>query len=627
VSFRLRNPEHSTLAVLLKGAIGSPWPAWQAVGTGALAIEDPNETVDGVPLLGLLASGMNAWAGLQAMEVSPELRWSGDPLPLSQAGPWPAFPKLPRISMETGEKYHPHSFYPAEALFAVLLAAGANPWVAWKSHKSCDGEMDGFDLVVSWGCAALVDACLRHPMRPSLRELHQRSAWRAIPRDDRAQSHAHAAWLSGAETLVQLSAMCGNAQTLKLLLEHEFPLVRSDHHRHPFALAKTAEVCEVLFNHGVALKNATHRNQSLQEQWDLLANASVGHARTLKERRERLEDQLRVVEANRSPEEWLKYALGSFRRGSLGEMKRGLAAIAPGLGSEILDPDRDVSARAAGQVLERLSLSGDKQPLVVLADIMMGLKWTGGESKRERLHYGFVAMEAAVEQQRLKTLEGKPTSDVSWAECGKLLWRALGLKGIPQGFNAHTAWREFGRFWTDAPFDLKAGLDGLLGWAGHLSSSKQSQIINCWGNEANKGLQGRSIFVVKDALAHLQSHRDAIQRLGASSVLLQPFYGVLKEEPLEERIRWAATFCHGALSDDGFSELLSLAGQELVEVPTPWEPGLAQAVHDFRQEARNNTETPHVWERILMVWDRCWRANELSMALPAAAPGRSGPRF
>lgn len=630
MAFRLREPESSALAVLLKGAIGAPWPAWQAVGSGALSIDDPLETVDGVPLLGLLDSD-GAWNRLGRFPHDFPPHWSGESLPLSSSGPWPSSPRFPPTGRPNPHASRADGYTHAEALFAVLLAAGADPWVSWPAADSCDNERDAFDLAVSWGSAALVEACLRHPSRPPLDVLHARSAWRAIAPGERIESPKQRAWIESAQTLVQLSAMCGHAQALGVLLAYDFPLTRQFGQRHPLALAQTADVCKTLLSHGVRLKDAIFQGQSLVVQWELLANVSVAHARTLETRKDVLGSQLQQVQENRTPQEWARYALTSFRRGSVDELKNGLKHAAPDLASVIDDPNPARSQQAVAQALLRFSGGENLQDCSIfkLGDYCLSLSLNRNSPSTARARYAMEVLAWAAQEQADadRGVGPVPPPGYSVLAWGQLVWAAHGMKKKNSLSYAALGLEEVEAHWNANGTNPRASLPVVLKVADGLTSSKREWLVDGWERTLRIALEGRSRFVQQEMLEFLRAVRPQLQSLGLSLMSVDLLRPMIQQEPLSERLEWYTAFHRAIKPGSTLAADMDMAQQELSEQAVPWPESLTGAVDGLVEVVRPLAEKNRQVALALVAWERMTRANTLATALPAPAPVARGPRF
>lgn len=634
VAFRLQQSSHSALAVLLRGAIGSPWPAWHAVGSGALAIEDPNEVVGGVPLLGLLQSNDVAWVGLGSLS-RPVTEWSGEPLPLSSNGPWPSVPQFPPLHHDRTLARATAQFSPAEAMFAALLAAGADPWVSWKSVDSCDGECDAFDVAMSWGSAALVEACLRHPSRPALEDLHKRSAWRSLNRTERAQSAAHKGWLKEVDTLTQLSAMCGHDKVLAVLLENDFPLVRNEGERHPLAVAQNVEVCRVLLAHGVRVKDATYRSKaSLKSQWEMLSKASVPHARTLDERKDALEVQLMQVESSRTPADWAKHAVLSFRRGFLEEMRKGLANAAPDLAEKIDSNDENVSQRGMAQALLRFANGSSPKQCMVgrFADYSLSLSLSKGSAKTERLKVAMGILAWAAQEQYDARVANAPLPEPGYSIflLGQLVWAAHSAKKSSGQSSVLLGVDAIDRHWDINGMDVKAALPVLLRVANELSQAKREWMMEGWERALMARYSGRSSMEKQGVFRVLEPYQSEINQLGLGLGMLATdfFLPMISDLSLPQRVKWYGALQRQLTGGNRLTQVVEKDRQALAEQPVPWPEDLAEAVKQFMALSLPQTLKSHEWRLSYGSWERLSRVHELAQRLPEpSSTVPRGPRF
>ena len=203
----------------------------------------------------------------------------GGPLPLTPEDTFPDRPALPgpagvipnNANLEDYLKVH-------EAVFARLLAAGANPWLEVQLPS---GPVDGFDLACAWCCTPLIEACLRHPDRPDLETLHGRNPWRAMAPPTWKDEHG-SPFFSQDNTLVHAFSANGDVDSLRLLLAHGWKAHPDTSARAPIEVAASEQIVETLLEAGATWK------EDYAASWNALAPHHMGLSKTLVARHNRV---------------------------------------------------------------------------------------------------------------------------------------------------------------------------------------------------------------------------------------------------------------------------------------------------------------------------------------------------
>ncbi len=628
MAFRLQEPEHSALGTLLKHKIGSPSAAWLLLGTGALSIEDPNELVDGQPLLAWLEKDLdNNWRRLKNYRYPEPARWSGEPLPLAGQSDWPSVPRFAPAAFDVHHRKTPEEASPAESVFACLLAAGADPWVSWKANDSCDGERDGFDVAVSWGSALLVDACLRHRSCPRLSELHARSAWRAASRKERISTEGNRPWVESVETLVQLSSMCGHADALRLLLERGFPLASTAAPRSPLAVAQTEPVCHVLMAYG---EKMTAR---VVQQWESLAQVSLLHASSLDQRRQDLASAIHAAHSGSPGQDFVQRAIRYLKNGELNQVRDCLASAAPDLAAALGDESPTIYRKAMGQALIRFSdlSSGKQSALVQWGLACMGLEITRSPSRLAAIQEGMGVLAAAAQSQA-----EAPSSD------GRLLSPGFSVRGWGQMVWAHllnkkrslTSFESLGltdesRHWERASINMQTVTQTLLTLHPVLPESKRLALREVWEQALSQQLSGRSAHVVTELLESLRPMQSELSSWKLSFNTLAYLYPALQQLSLTERLGWMVVFSHCFHEKDrDVSCVIDPLIKEVKNFPLPWPEDLQDALAEFVSQSRPGPRSSAAWRFMHGTFATLLRAQALDAGLPESSPAAPrGPRF
>lgn len=281
----LENGKKNWFTVLLAPKSRHLDAAWILLSSGTAPPLNVHERHDGIPVLGLLEHG---WSREQffrgVFETSAfhsPREWSNgySPLPLDMESPLPEVPAFPAQDMDV--KAWKTALHAREAIFARLVAMGANPWTSW---TNADGEtVDGFDLAFSWECTPLLDLCFRHPDCPPLETLHARTAWKLrqppISKDEKGTPI-----FQKSDNLLTAAAASENPCLVEILINKGWNLEGKPGNRPPLRGVKNVKILEQLLQAGATWK------PEYSETWQALAKRNEAHNHTLAKRMQTVVD-------------------------------------------------------------------------------------------------------------------------------------------------------------------------------------------------------------------------------------------------------------------------------------------------------------------------------------------------
>ena len=254
--------------------------AWALLASGTAPPLDVRTLHDGLPVLAYLEHGRRRdliWESVtDAQQYSHWRSWPQfDPLQLSLTDPAPTIPSIPMAGGKRTESDWNTMLRANEAIFARLVAMGADPWTPWTyTDQDKDSQVDGFDLACALGCTPLVDLCLRHPNCPPLDELHKRKAWTLKKPPSWADEKGKP--LFGEEDgLLVAAAASGYPCMVKYLLDRGWNPEGLGQGRKPLALARMKDSVQHLLGAGAQWDPA------YPEVWKTLARKSQSHQETL----------------------------------------------------------------------------------------------------------------------------------------------------------------------------------------------------------------------------------------------------------------------------------------------------------------------------------------------------------
>lgn len=255
--------------------------AWSLLASDTAPPLNVTELHDGLPVLAFLEYGR--WRG-QFWETLFEDRaydsnrdWSEGfgPLPLAPDEPLPDVPGMPQINGEYSSQGMKTRLSAREAIFAKLVAMGADPWQSWTNE---DGkQVDGFDVALAWGCTPLVDLCLRHASCPPVSELHERKAW-VLREPRKIKDEKGKAVYRETDGVLVAAAGSGYADLAKYLLERGWHPDGLGTGSTPLMVARNVKVTRNLLEGGAQWK------PQYVTRWEAMAKKSEAYQATLAER-------------------------------------------------------------------------------------------------------------------------------------------------------------------------------------------------------------------------------------------------------------------------------------------------------------------------------------------------------